>query len=563
MWRTCSSAADSTGCRLPEDSRLNRALAVAVKDGNIDECSHLLDDGASPEAGYISGYTALGLAANRGHDEIAALLLNRGANPDMPICANDVTPLIVAVVWSRTTIVKLLLAHRCCLDTRGTAGSYREKTAIDVARARPSQDILDLLVRERATRRLRRVARLAPAVGRFGLALLEVYFHVHFRPGADGAREAQDEFEGCAAIIGRSPSALAGDIGDAITADAITGDAITAILPIALMNSHSPPPVPPPCLSTLPRDEIYMILLAVLDDPGAVDEDYAAVCVCGARAVARVSISCKSLHGAVFALVHEGNALCRRRDAVCASLRPFELLRRKGAEAPAPLPTRALPSICTLEHYAICETLAQWGGNQISLSYPNSTPFTEDYIESVARLCWRHPRARVRIESHAGHDARLASRASDDALRESQSEASCTLATLTRLLTAREHDTRRLPAVTCTPWGSRFTAPLGYSMGNGSEIYFELDGLELPPRPLCHDQAGRPKPLPPLSPQPQRRRSGSARGPGTPGAGCQSTWLASAPHNRPTSTAASRAWDRTLQPYAPARRRRPFESSVL
>ena len=51
--------------------------------------------------GLLSGYTALGLAANRGHTEVAAVLLSRRANPDTPICVNDATPLMIAVVWDR------------------------------------------------------------------------------------------------------------------------------------------------------------------------------------------------------------------------------------------------------------------------------------------------------------------------------------------------------------------------------------------------------------------------------------------------------------------------------
>ena len=198
MWRTCSSAADSTGNRLPEDGRLGRLMVEAARDGRADEVERLLDAGASPESGQASGYTALGLAANRGHYEVAELLLRRRASPDMPICTNDVTPLMVSCIWGRTDMVALLIDHRCSLDVKGLAGSYRDRTPLDVARSSSSPSakaVTALLVRERAVRHWRRLARIAPLAGVFALALRELHSHVHYRPGAAGAVEAQRSFD--------------------------------------------------------------------------------------------------------------------------------------------------------------------------------------------------------------------------------------------------------------------------------------------------------------------------------------------------------------------------------
>ena len=59
---------------------MNRAFVEAARDGNIDEVCRLLDAGVSPDAGHDSGYTALGLVVNRGHSDVAALLLRRKAS---------------------------------------------------------------------------------------------------------------------------------------------------------------------------------------------------------------------------------------------------------------------------------------------------------------------------------------------------------------------------------------------------------------------------------------------------------------------------------------------------
>ena len=195
MWRTTKSAADSSGGRLPEDSRLNRFLVESARDGDYASVERLLNARASPEAGQVSGYTALGLAVNRGHVAVIDLLLRRGASPDTPITVNDATPLMISVVWDRRAVLKQLLAHGCSIEARGTAGSYRGCTALDVARQRGRTAAAELITRERASRRLRRLARCAPAAGRFALALGELFVEVHYRPGGEGERQARRHFD--------------------------------------------------------------------------------------------------------------------------------------------------------------------------------------------------------------------------------------------------------------------------------------------------------------------------------------------------------------------------------
>ena len=196
MWQTSSRAADSTGNRLPEDSRLNRQLVEAARDGDVEKVELLLDLGASPEAGQALGYTSLGLAVNRGHTEVVELLLRRGASPDTSICANDATPLMISVVWDRRDALAVLLQHRCSLELRGTSGSYRGCSALDVALQRGRTVAAEMIIHERARRRLQRLSRLVPTVGRVALALVELYTEVYWRPGGRGERQARLEFEG-------------------------------------------------------------------------------------------------------------------------------------------------------------------------------------------------------------------------------------------------------------------------------------------------------------------------------------------------------------------------------
>jgi len=198
-------AADSTGNRLPEESALGRQLVQAARDRDHYEVKRLLNAGAPPEAGWVSGYTALGLAANRGHTEIAALLLSRRARPDTPICINDATPLMIAVVWDRRGLIRLLLQHRASLSPRGTSGTYRGCTALDVAHQRGRHEAAALLSRERALRRLEKLRRVAPLVGRAAAALLDLFAAVHFRPGGEGAVRAAERFYQCAQVQSPRP----------------------------------------------------------------------------------------------------------------------------------------------------------------------------------------------------------------------------------------------------------------------------------------------------------------------------------------------------------------------
>lgn len=194
MWRTSSNAADSTGSRLPTESASALALVRAARDNMIDEVSELIAAGVCLEAGQSSGYTALGLACNRGHLRVAELLLTARADPDTRICGNGATPLMIAVVWDQRDIIKLLLQHRASLDVEGYSGTYRGLTPLAVARERRRSEAAEVMVQARAQRRLVRLARLARHVGAFAVELTLLFNKVHFRPAGIGAQRASASF---------------------------------------------------------------------------------------------------------------------------------------------------------------------------------------------------------------------------------------------------------------------------------------------------------------------------------------------------------------------------------
>ena len=213
-WRTTKFAADSTGARLTaRESGINKELVHAARDNDLDTVSRLLDEGASANAGQESGYTALGIACNRGHTHIAKLLLERGAYPDTRICDNGGTPLMVAVMWNNLEAISLLLQYNASLDKEGFAGTYRGKNALAIAVEHRRSEAAKLLVRGRAWSRWRRLKKLVPHAGRFLLALRDVFNEVHFRPGGVGALLASEEFRLLSSTDDGGRASLSDDVG--------------------------------------------------------------------------------------------------------------------------------------------------------------------------------------------------------------------------------------------------------------------------------------------------------------------------------------------------------------
>jgi hypothetical protein len=107
--------------------QLNQQLLTAVEQGDKAQVERLLRAGAAVNASTPSGLTALTLAIMRGHDEIALLLIARGASLD----ARDRTgylremnpgnsPAYYAAVYGRTRVLKALLA-------RGVSPNQRDR----------------------------------------------------------------------------------------------------------------------------------------------------------------------------------------------------------------------------------------------------------------------------------------------------------------------------------------------------------------------------------------------------------------------------------------------------
>ncbi|XP_015690576.1 ankyrin repeat and protein kinase domain-containing protein 1-like isoform X1 [Oryza brachyantha] len=84
-------------------------LFCAVLDGQEIAVRYFLDKGADPNKTDAAGYGPLHEAAKNGHDEIARLLLSKGASVD--VLSSEGTPLYVAATNGKSSIVQILLEH--------------------------------------------------------------------------------------------------------------------------------------------------------------------------------------------------------------------------------------------------------------------------------------------------------------------------------------------------------------------------------------------------------------------------------------------------------------------
>jgi ankyrin repeat protein len=93
-----------------DENLLNHLLEQAIRKGQDDTVTVLLDAGASVNARFASGFTALYDAALNGDDQIVSLLVSRGAKVNERESNSLTTPLYAAAAFGRQgPVVTLLL----------------------------------------------------------------------------------------------------------------------------------------------------------------------------------------------------------------------------------------------------------------------------------------------------------------------------------------------------------------------------------------------------------------------------------------------------------------------
>lgn len=110
------------------------ALVRVAEKGDEAEVRTLLDGGACPNLADDLGITALHGAAKKGHLQVAALLILRGAHVNARARAwRDETPLHYAAKYGHEKVVSLLLAHG---GDAAAASSKGGQTPLDYAKER-------------------------------------------------------------------------------------------------------------------------------------------------------------------------------------------------------------------------------------------------------------------------------------------------------------------------------------------------------------------------------------------------------------------------------------------
>ena len=101
---------------------IHEALSCAAFLGRIDDVSFMLDHGAISEKGGRSGFDALHYAVNRGHFDLARLLIDRGA--DLTTVSRFGGTILNTAIWSavnepkpqHVAIIRLLIESGASLE---------------------------------------------------------------------------------------------------------------------------------------------------------------------------------------------------------------------------------------------------------------------------------------------------------------------------------------------------------------------------------------------------------------------------------------------------------------
>ena len=127
---------------------LSADLRQAVRSGDIASTQVILASGFNPNTRDNMGATALHDAVWSGHIELVRLLLDHGADPNIPHAEGLSTPLHYAAIKGQAAIAALLLDHGANINGVDRSGS----TALHLAAARGYIDVVRLLIARKAPR---------------------------------------------------------------------------------------------------------------------------------------------------------------------------------------------------------------------------------------------------------------------------------------------------------------------------------------------------------------------------------------------------------------------------
>lgn len=119
---------------------LDQKLKIACEHGDIDAARQLVREGANVDAPGME-YGPLAWAANNGHADCVAFLLEQGASPDIRLSQKYWTPLMCAAHKGHRDVVEILLKGGADPLLRTPEGD----AAIDLARKQERHDVVDLL----------------------------------------------------------------------------------------------------------------------------------------------------------------------------------------------------------------------------------------------------------------------------------------------------------------------------------------------------------------------------------------------------------------------------------
>lgn len=127
-----------------KDKRNKNALHYAVgsrKPARAKIAKILIKSGCNLNVQDRIGFSPLMVAAFKGRERIAYLLLKNRANPDLKMKKYGVTALIIASRYGRVKIVKMLLQHKAKINVKDS----KNLTALDYAKKNNRKNVVKVL----------------------------------------------------------------------------------------------------------------------------------------------------------------------------------------------------------------------------------------------------------------------------------------------------------------------------------------------------------------------------------------------------------------------------------